>query len=202
MALQGIWAQEQFVREHPDHWGLGKLKQECMEGIIGLLKQFQRKHGNMNLGWSLRLFEYIDLYTMGAVMQNQIDFSLIESNHHYRKGLMWQEGVTEGLLSAKEANLPESCVEIINDIDEMKINEDMYADLKDKLVHGIADYESKFDAILESYQNLPEESKRHQMVDVELLQNDLENVGKRKRKSKAQRLHDMQQKQRFINNMN
>ena len=48
MALQGIWAQEQFVREHPQHWCLDKFHQESMEGWIDLLKQYQRKRGNMD----------------------------------------------------------------------------------------------------------------------------------------------------------
>ena len=201
LALQGVWAQEQFVREHPQHWGMGKLRQEAMEGWIGLLKQFQRKHGNMSPGWLLRLFEYVDLYTMGAVMQNQVDFCLIEVNHNCRKNLMWEHGVTEGLLAAKESELPESCIDFLNEIDDIHFNDDIYCDLEDRVNSGVADYDQKFDQLLTSYNNLTEEEKRHQHVDIELLQDDLEQHGrtKRKRKSKSQRLHLMQQKQRLIN---
>ena len=55
-----------------------------MEGWIGLLKQYQRKHGNMRDGWLIRAIEYLDLYCIGAVYQNQIDFAAIETNHYFR----------------------------------------------------------------------------------------------------------------------
>lgn len=120
LAIQGIHVQEQFVREHPLHWGIGKLRSEAIEGWIGLCKQYQRHHGNYNIGWLLRLHKFLDLYTIGAVEQELIDFAAIERNHYLHQKLIYEDGITDSLQFEIERQMPDRCKYILSVIDTVK----------------------------------------------------------------------------------
>ena len=133
LAIQGVHVQEQFVREHPQHWGIGKLRSEAIEGWIGLCKQYQRKHGNYNLGWLKRLYKFIDLYTLGAVLENLIDFSAIEHKHYLYQKLIYEKNITDKEQSQLEAKLPVQVKNILYLVDKIKFREEIPDELQELL---------------------------------------------------------------------
>ena len=166
MALQGVWAQEQFVREHPEHWGLGKLRQESMEGWIGLLKQYHRKHANMREGWVLRDIQYLDLYCIGAVFQNQVDFTAIECNHHFRKKLMYEPGITDTAEQVAESQLSTNAINILEEIESIKMGQIIPESIDNKLNGILVEYRNRMNTLRQSYKDLSEQEKRHAAVDM------------------------------------
>lgn len=139
-----------------------------MEGWIGLLKQYQRKHGNMRPGWLLRAIEYLDLYCIGAVYQNQIDFCAIESNHYFRHKLMYEPGITHSIEMIDESKLPEKAINILENIDQIKFG-DKIPDTIDNNINGLLkQHQQRIQLMKKAYEELPEEAKRHQCVDPDL----------------------------------
>ena len=134
LAIQGVHVQEQFVREHPQHWGVGKLRSEAIEGWIGLCKQYQRKHGNYNKGWVKRLHKFIDLYTVGAVMENLIDFSAIERKHYLYQKLIYEDHVTDTQQTQLENQLPNTVKNILQLIDSIEFNKQIPNELQQLLI--------------------------------------------------------------------
>lgn len=69
--------------------------QEGMEAWIGLLKTQSEKHGNGNLGWLLRLAQYMDLYIIAGIKENIVDFKLAKERSVAHRNMIYQRGFTE-----------------------------------------------------------------------------------------------------------
>ena len=119
LSVQGVYAQEQFVRKHPKHWGIGKLRSEAIEGWIGLCKLYQKKHGNYGVGWLRRLAHFLDLYCIGAVQENLIDFAKIERKHILYQKLIYDKHNTDAVQLALESALPPRCLHFLDLIDSI-----------------------------------------------------------------------------------
>ena len=160
-----------------------------MEGWIGLLKQYQRKHGNMRDGWMIRCIEYLDLYCIGAVYQNQIDFAAIEANHHFRKTLVYENGITKTLEMNIESQLPELCIDILEDLDTMEFG-DALPESIDNRINGLRkEHAERLKLLRNAYLALSEEERRHQGVDLDLFTQEQAAIdkitGRRVRRSRA-----------------
>ena len=184
------------MREHPQHWGLGKLRQESMEGWIGLLKQYQRSHGNMRERWLLRGMQYLDLYCIGAIHQNQVDFAAIECNHYFRKQLMYEPGVTPLMEIETESQLPELAVTILDDIDKIKFFQEIPDSINNRLNGLLEEHRQRINLMRKAFKRLPAEKRRHQAIDEQLFaeQQKALNVitGKKVRRSRTQWMGGMQ----------
>ena len=130
LSVQGVYAQEQFVRKHPKHWGIGKLRSEAIESIVGLCKLLQKKHGNYGVGWLRRLAKLLDLYCIGAVQENLIDFSQIERKHLLYQKLIYDKNNTDAIQIALEAALPPRCIYFLNLIDSIKFRGEIPAEIQ------------------------------------------------------------------------
>ena len=205
LALQGVWAQEQFVREHPLHWGLGKLRQESMEGWIGLLKQYLRKHSNMRPGWMLRGLEYLDLYCVGAVYQNQVDFSAIEANHYFRQTLMYQDGITEAVQMETEAQLPQTCITILDELDTIQFGDEIVESI-DVRLNGLLNVEkNRLQQVQDAYNALDDEHRRHSSIDDAALEEQQrqidETISKKVRRTRAAFFNELRTDNSMLENI-
>ena len=130
LAIQGVHAQEQFVRLHPKHWGIGKLRSEAIEGWVGLCKLFQKKHGNYAIAWLRRLRNFLDLYCIGAVRENLIDFSQIERKHLLYQNLIYDKYKTDAIQLSLELSLPPRCLYFFNLIDSIQFRGNIPAEIQ------------------------------------------------------------------------
>ena len=129
LALEGTHAQARFVRKHPRHWGLGKLRQESMEGWIGLVKMYLRKSGNHKRGWLLRVAHYLDLYCVGAIICNMVDFYKIETKHYLYQKLIYDGLDTDLYQLYLEETLDDKCKRILNLIKSIKFGDEISKEL-------------------------------------------------------------------------
>ena len=130
LSVQGVYAQEQFVRKHPKHWGIGKLRSEAIEGWVGLCKLFQKKHGNYGIAWLRRLRNFLDLYCIGAVQENLIDFAQIERKHLLYQKLIYDKHTTDAIQLALESALPPRCIYFLNLIDSIQFKGNIPAEIQ------------------------------------------------------------------------
>ena len=84
-----------------------------------MFKQQRTHHGNMNLNMIGRMHDYADLYTMGTVAHDMIDFARIEHNHYLFQRLIYQEGITDAIQHDLESKLPLRCRQILQLIDSI-----------------------------------------------------------------------------------
>ena len=90
-----------------------------------MFKQFRTHHGNMNVNMVGRMFEHADLYTMGSVAYDMIDFSRIEKNHYLFQKLIYEEGITDAIQNDLEKKLPLRCRQILQLIDNIVFRGDI-----------------------------------------------------------------------------
>ena len=51
---------------------------QLIEQFIALMKFYQRRKGKMSKHWLLRLWNFLDLYCVGSILYNQVDFTAKE----------------------------------------------------------------------------------------------------------------------------
>ena len=77
-----------------------------MEGWIGLIKRQFEKHGNALSGWALRMAQFTDLYILGGLMKDIVDFRVQQQKHVYSTLLIYDEQKTESIDDAILHHLP------------------------------------------------------------------------------------------------
>ena len=133
MVLEGIHSEAAFIAKHPSHWGIGKLRQEAMEGWIGLAKYYLRKCGNHREGWLLKMCDFLDLYCVGAVYCNLVDFTRIKYKHYMFMKLVYNGYETERIQIALEGQLPRHCGRILKLIDSIEFKGTIPSELQNIL---------------------------------------------------------------------
>ena len=127
--LQGVHANEAFARKDPHHYGMSRLRQECMEGWIGLIKMFLKKKGMVGKGWLKRIAKFVDLYCFGSIMHNKVDFRFIEKNHFYRQIFIFTDEIRQNEIEG-EREMCNMCKMILNKIDQIQLDDQPDEDLK------------------------------------------------------------------------
>ena len=118
LAIEGIHAQAEFVLKYG--FGLGKIRQESMEGWIGLIKNYLRRSGNYRDGWLLRTVYYLDLFCNGSVECNLVDFLKIAKKHFMMVKLVHRGAETNLKQYKIENSLPERAQYILCLIDSIQ----------------------------------------------------------------------------------
>ena len=93
--------------------------QEGMENWVGLLKQITTDRIKPNDDWLIRTGTYLDLYVIGAMRQDMIDFRIARERYKCEIKLIWQEGHTGEVLFELERNLPYRFLTILGYIDKI-----------------------------------------------------------------------------------
>ena len=95
LALQGIHIQEHQILNHPQKYGIGLYSNQFIEAIIDVMQTFQKNFGQGTSGWLNRLFDYLDLYCVGRLLENEVDLTTKESNHFARHDAIWNSDVNK-----------------------------------------------------------------------------------------------------------
>ena len=98
-----------------------------------MCKQYQRRHGNLNKFWLLRLHQHLDLYCVACVKEEMIDFSIIERRHYLYQTLIYEREVTELQQIELENNLSDPVYRILKLIDQIKFKGNIPNELYDIL---------------------------------------------------------------------
>ena len=120
LALVGIYSFEWYVMNDENGNSLALHMQEGMENWVGLLKQIATAKIKGCGGWLLRLKNFIDLYVLGGLRENIVDFRVTKRKSECEQHLIWQDGVTDQLLFEEERHLPARCREYLSKIDKIK----------------------------------------------------------------------------------
>ena len=91
-----------------------------MEGWIGLAKLYLRRSGNYSDDWLLRVVDYLDLYCLGLIICDMIDFTNIESKHFLSRKLLYNGEETDLYQIYLENQLHQRCIEILQLIDSIE----------------------------------------------------------------------------------
>ena len=94
-----------------------------MEGWIGLIKKLCRKHNLVAPGWLKRLAQRLDLYILGSLYFNMIDFTSIERNHGKEQILLWEGEKSEREMYSLECELSAHARNILNLIESVKLGQ-------------------------------------------------------------------------------
>ena len=124
LAMVGIWMVDLYVYDSDDGENLSVHMQEGMENWIGLLKQLATKHIKPTAGWLIRLARYIDLYVLGGLAKNIIDFRMTKLESMNNKNLIWDDNTTPAILNEIENELPSKCQECLALIDEIEFGDE------------------------------------------------------------------------------
>ena len=117
--IQGVHANYDYARKHPEHCGTSIFRSQDIEGVNQLIKWLQMKRGMAGPGFVPRTCRYLDMYTVGGVEYEQIDFKAIYDNHILREILMRPKGTTR-MERRKESEMTFLPRLILSHIDKMK----------------------------------------------------------------------------------
>ena len=90
-ALQGIHAQEQQIYEHPDGYGMSIYENEFIEAFIRVVKDFQSKMGQARECFLCQMFDYVDLYAVCVVIEDEVDLYEKEKEHIWRSSKLFDD---------------------------------------------------------------------------------------------------------------
>ena len=94
--------------------------QEGMENWIGLLKQLTTAHIKPNGDWLVRLAHYMDLYVLGGLRENVVDFKFAKQKYKNEFKLIWEDGVTDQMFLDLEKLFPQGFKNILKLIDQIE----------------------------------------------------------------------------------
>lgn len=123
LVLVGIYSFEWYVMNDENGNSLALHMQEGMENWVGLLKQLTTAKIKGSAGWLLRLKNFIDLYVLGGLRENIVDFRVTKRKSICEQHLIWQEGVTDQLLFEEERQLPARCRDYLVKIDKIEFGD-------------------------------------------------------------------------------
>lgn len=91
-----------------------------MEGWIGLAKLYLRRSGNYGDDWLLKVVDFLDLYCVGLIICDMVDFTNIETKHLISRKLLYNGAETDLYQLYLERNLHQRCIEILRLIDSIQ----------------------------------------------------------------------------------
>ena len=120
LALVGVWSVDWYVHENENGDSLSMHMQEGMENWVGLLKQLMTDKIKPNADWLVRIAIYLDLYVIGGLRENVIDFRIPKQRYKKESSLIWEDGVTNEILFELERQMPNQFKTILAAIDEIE----------------------------------------------------------------------------------
>ena len=97
--------------------------QEGMENWVGLLKQLMTQKIKPNGDWLVRIAIYLDLYVIGGIRKNVIDFRVPKHRYKKESSLIWEDGVTNEILFELERKMPNRLKGFLRLIDTIKFGD-------------------------------------------------------------------------------
>ena len=108
-----------YVYQNENGDSLSMHMQEGMENWVGLLKHLMTEKIKPNSDWLVRIGVYLDLYVIGGLRQNVIDFRVPKQRYKKESSLIWEDGVTNEVLFELERQMPNQFKTILGYIDKI-----------------------------------------------------------------------------------
>ena len=125
LIFEGIYKQQKFVCEHDDGCGIVTISSEQIENIIAMIKKFSicKNTGKEDAFWQIAKF--CDLYCIGTIMNDQIDFTKIEKQLKKQKILIYDPIKTPRLYAYLETIMPPIMLRMVQEIQEMEVGDQL-----------------------------------------------------------------------------
>ena len=109
----GIYCQKWYVHENEDNYGLVQHCQQLMESYVQMIKRELRVRGNALAGWARRVFNFADLYCVGAMAYDEINFYNILQKSKTSMNLIYDEYATKLIEEKMEYEMPDKFWELL-----------------------------------------------------------------------------------------
>lgn len=120
--LIGTYANQEIHYQSALGLTIGALKQDATETIIHHLNDYHVQKGSATSNWVKRDFNYLDLYMVGSIMQDEIDYCRIEHKHKQLNHFVYKFDETDEEMTMIENHLPNVSKRILNLIDRITFN--------------------------------------------------------------------------------
>lgn len=104
-ATIAVYDQKNFVYQHANYCGMVALCQQIMENILECMKAHQRACGNGLWDYLYQISSHFDLYCLGQVFAEQVDFRAVAKAENTRK--TWR--ICDSTTDAEEDKILQTC---------------------------------------------------------------------------------------------
>lgn len=123
VAIQGIYCYEFHVQNNSRNYTMAKYRSEYIEHQVGDAQDWLKNHGNYTQNWTEQLGMYFDLRSVGAIMQDLVDYTRIHNYHMVNQKLIYDPDKTDVIQTLLENSLPPRSKQILNIIDSITFGE-------------------------------------------------------------------------------
>ena len=121
----GIYCQKWYVYENENNYGLVQQCQQLMESYVQMLKRELRVKGNGLPGWASRLFNFADLYCVGAMAYDEINFYNIYKKAQTALNLIYDEYATRLIEEKMEYEMPDKFWHLLQLVEPIEPGDDI-----------------------------------------------------------------------------
>ena len=118
-----MYSVDWYVYLSEDGENLSQHMQQGMENWVGLLKDITTNKIKGNENWLERITRYLDLYIIGGLREDVIDFRAAKRKYISELNLIWQEGVTDEIIFELERDLPNDFKMFLDCLDKIKFGD-------------------------------------------------------------------------------
>ena len=130
-----------------------------------------RKCGNYGDAWLQRLVEFLDLYCIGAIICDLVDFSRIERRHYMYQQLIHNGEETELITDSIQNGMSETCQRVVDSINTVNFGDETMPQNLQNYILGI-----DTNLIEEVAQNLAQEDEVYEVNASDDVESDLESM--------------------------
>ena len=143
----GIYCQKWYVHESEDNYGLVQQCQQLMESYVQMIKRELRVRGNSLAGWARRVFNFSDLYCVGAMAYDEINFYNILKKSESSMNLIYDEYATRLIEEKMEYEMPDLFWELLQLVEPIEPG----GEIPRRIVQIMNGMDARYDAIGEQH---------------------------------------------------
>ena len=136
IAFVGIYCQKWYVHESEDSYGVVQHCQQLMESYVQMIKRELRVKGNSGPGWLRRLWNFADLYCVGTMAHDEVDFYKSLQRTRRSAKLIYDEENTPLLEEQLEYEMPDKFWELLLIVDNIEVGQRIPAVIRN-IMNGI-----------------------------------------------------------------
>lgn len=147
IVLVGIYCQKWYVHESEDEYGLVQHCQQLMESYVQMIKRELRVKSNTGAGWLRRVWNFADLYCVGTMAHNEVDFYKSLQKTRRSVKLIYDEYSTNLIEEKLEYEMPDKFWEIFLIVNEINVG-DRIPEVIKNIMNGVSvDAENIYDEV-------------------------------------------------------
>ena len=138
IALVGIYCQKWYVHDSEDNYGLAQNCQLLMESYVQMVKRELRVKGNAGRGWLKRVWNFTDLYCVGTMAHDEVNFYQSLQRTRRSAKLIYDEYSTRLLEEKLEYEMPDTFWELLLIVDQLDVGDQIPARIAN-IMNGVSD---------------------------------------------------------------